>query len=251
VARLTIQQREERWNLSESFAVRLNRLFDTVYPPGRGPHTTAELIAALKADGIRTPARDVFRLRAGFAANPSTDTIERIAAFFGVPSAYFTDEQDVDSSSTGPLNAVGRINSMYGTAKRQVLRKSFTARLNRLFDTVYPPGRGPHTSAELVAALMAQGIRISAPYLSQLRSGTRANPSSEMIRSIAAFFRVSPAYFTDDGYFQYVDRELTLLAAMRDEEVRLVADRIVGLSPGAVDQLSVKVEELRRAEHLD
>lgn len=25
--------------MSTTFAARLNRLFDTVYPPGRGPHT--------------------------------------------------------------------------------------------------------------------------------------------------------------------------------------------------------------------
>ena len=38
--------------MSATFAARLNRLFDTVYPPGRGPHTSAEVIAALKAEGI-------------------------------------------------------------------------------------------------------------------------------------------------------------------------------------------------------
>lgn len=43
---------------------------------------------------------------------------------------------------------------------------TFAARLNRLFDTVYPPGRGPHTSAEVIAALKAEGITMSAPYLS-------------------------------------------------------------------------------------
>ena len=34
-------------SMSKTFAARLNRLFDTVYPPGRGPHTSAEVIAAL------------------------------------------------------------------------------------------------------------------------------------------------------------------------------------------------------------
>ncbi len=32
--------------MSTTFAARLNRLFDVVYPPGRGPHTSAEVIAA-------------------------------------------------------------------------------------------------------------------------------------------------------------------------------------------------------------
>ena len=46
------------------------------------------------------------------------------------------------------------------------MSNTFSARLNRLFDTVYPPGRGPHTSAEVIAALKAEGITMSAPYLS-------------------------------------------------------------------------------------
>lgn len=130
------------------------------------------------------------------------------------------------------------------------MTETFANRLNRLFDTLYPPNRGPHTSAELISALKAQGVRISAPYLSQLRSGMRANPSKETIDSIAAFFRVSPAYFTDDWYFEIIDRELTVLAAMRDRAVRRIAKQVVGLSNAAVDELAQRVEELRRAEDL-
>ena len=57
---------------------------------------------------------------------------------------------------------------------------TFSARLNRLFDTVYPPGRGPHTSAEVVAALNAEGIRMSVPYLSHLRTSHRTNLSIQL-----------------------------------------------------------------------
>ena len=81
---------------------------------------------------------------------------------------------------------------------------TFSARLNRLFDTVYPPGRGPHTSAEVVAALNAEGTAMSAPYLSQLRTGHRTNPSAATMTALANFFRIKPAYFTDDDYYQKV-----------------------------------------------
>src|SRR6202030_4696021 len=67
---------------------------------------------------------------------------------------------------------------------------TFAARLNRLFDTVYPPGRGQHTSAEVIAALKAEGITMSAPYLSQLRSGNRTNPSAATMAALANFFRI-------------------------------------------------------------
>jgi hypothetical protein len=69
---------------------------------------------------------------------------------------------------------------------------TFAARLNRLFDTVYPPGRGPHTSAEVIAALKSEGVTMSAPYLSQLRSGNRTNPSSATMAALANFSASSP-----------------------------------------------------------
>src|ERR1700752_2783492 len=131
------------------------------------------------------------------------------------------------------------------------MSKTFAARLNRLFDTVYPPGRGPHTSAEVIAALKAEGITMSAPYLSQLRSGNRTNPSSATMAALANFFRIKPAYFTDDEYYEKLDKELSWLSTMRDDGVRRIALRAVGLSSQAQQDLVERVDELRRAGHLD
>ena len=128
---------------------------------------------------------------------------------------------------------------------------TFADRLNRLFDTVYPPGRGSHTSAEVIAALKAEGITMSAPYLSQLRSGNRTNPSVATMAALANFFRIRPQYFTDGEYFARLDQELTWLAEMRDEGVRRIAARTVGLSSEAKDVLVARAEELRRKEQLD
>ncbi|WP_025737839.1 helix-turn-helix transcriptional regulator [Mycobacterium genavense] len=128
---------------------------------------------------------------------------------------------------------------------------TFAARLNRLFDTVYPPGRGPHTSAEVIAALKAEGITMSAPYLSQLRSGNRTNPSSATMAALANFFRIKAAYFTDDEYYEKLDKELTWMSTMRDDGVRRIALRAAGLSPQAQQDIVEHVDELRRAEHLD
>ena len=127
---------------------------------------------------------------------------------------------------------------------------TFADRLNRLFDTVYPPGRGPHTSAEVVTALKAEGLTMSAPYLSQLRSGNRTNPSNATMAALANFFRIRPEFFTDDAYYAKLDQELTLLAGLRDEGVRRVAARAIGLSPEAQRDVVEKVDELRRREHL-
>ena len=128
---------------------------------------------------------------------------------------------------------------------------TFAGRLNRLFDTVYPPGRGPHASAEVIAALRAEGVTMSAPYLSQLRSGHRGNPSRSTMTALANFVRIKPEYFTDDAYYEKLDEELTWLANMRDEGVRRIASRTVGLSPQAQRDVVEKVDEIRRREHLD
>jgi transcriptional regulator with XRE-family HTH domain len=128
---------------------------------------------------------------------------------------------------------------------------TFAARLNRLFDTVYPPGRGPHTSAEVIAALKAEGITMSAPYLSQLRSGNRTNPSSATMAALANFFRIKPAYFTDDEYYEKLDKELAWLATMRNETIRRIAVGASGLSPEAQQDIAERVDELRRKEQVD
>src|ERR1700677_1500413 len=128
---------------------------------------------------------------------------------------------------------------------------TFAARLNRLFDTVYPPGRGPHTSAEVISALKGEGITMSAPYLSQLRSGNRTNPSSATMAALANFFRIRPAFFTDDEYYEKLDKELSWLLVIRDEGVRRIALRVSGLSHEAQQDIVHRADELRRKEHLD
>lgn len=127
---------------------------------------------------------------------------------------------------------------------------TFADRLNRLFEAVYPPGRGPHTSAEVIAALRSEGITMSAPYLSQLRSGNRTNPSTATMAALANFFRIKPDFFTDDEYYEKLDAELAWLASVREEGTRRIATRAVGLSPEAQDDILARIEELRRKEQL-
>lgn len=122
---------------------------------------------------------------------------------------------------------------------------TFADRLNRLFDTLKPPGRDFYTSGELVSSLNAMGVRISAPYVSQLRSGARTHPSATTIEAIAKFFRVHPGYFTDTAYYTAVDKELTMMSAMRDPGVRRVVTRAIGLSPSAIDEIVEAADGLR------
>jgi transcriptional regulator with XRE-family HTH domain len=91
---------------------------------------------------------------------------------------------------------------------------------------------------------------MSAPYLSQLPTGHRTNPSAATMIALANFFRIKPAYFTDDDYYQQVD-ELTWLAHLPDEGARRIAMRASGLSRAAQNEIIQKADELRRKEHLD
>lgn len=113
------------------------------------------------------------------------------------------------------------------------------ARLNRLFDTVRPPGRGPLRNYEVITALRARGIEMSAPYLSQLRSGRRSHPSLDTLRQLADFFGVSVAYFTDtdSAYTRYVDAELCWLEAAHDPQVREFTTALLSLPPDVREDL--------------
>lgn len=107
------------------------------------------------------------------------------------------------------------------------------ARLNRLFDTIRPPGRGPLRNYEVLKALRARGIEMSAPYLSQLRAGRRNHPSLDMLHHLADVFGVSVAYFTDatGAYTRYLEAELCWLEMAHDPEVRMITTSLLTFPP--------------------
>ncbi|GAA4642571.1 helix-turn-helix domain-containing protein [Gordonia humi] len=126
----------------------------------------------------------------------------------------------------------------------------FARRLNKLFDTVHPPGRKPHTNAEVADAVSATGHKISKPYLSQLRNGHRTNPSHETVTALARFFKVKPDYFYDDVYAAKIDHDLELLSQLRGRSLRRLSSRAFDLSEESQDMLAAMAEKLRRGEGL-
>ncbi|BCK56699.1 helix-turn-helix domain-containing protein [Nocardia wallacei] len=127
---------------------------------------------------------------------------------------------------------------------------SFADRLNKLFATVHPPGRPPLSNAEVAANLAAAGQPVSKPYLSQLRSGQRTNPSAETIAALAKFFKVEPQYFTDDVYAARVDHDLELLSQLRGYNLRRLSSRAFDLSEESQNLLAVMADKLRASEGL-
>jgi transcriptional regulator with XRE-family HTH domain len=125
-------------------------------------------------------------------------------------------------------------------------------RLERLFATVHPPGRGPYSTREAAEAINEAADRplLSYNYLYQLRRGTKAEPGHTRLAAIAKFFEVPVTYFSDDEAASEIDEQLELLAALRDQGVRHIAFRAAGLSPGSLRAILAVIENARRLEGL-
>lgn len=110
---------------------------------------------------------------------------------------------------------------------------TFAERLNRLFANVYPPDSEPYTNEDVIHTLALRGTKLSAPYLSQLRTGQRQRPSKQKVEGIAGFFGVRTDYFTDrdESYRRAVEADLDGLELARNPGVRLLMTALTQLQP--------------------
>lgn len=78
----------------QSFAVKVNRLFQTIRSPEGKEYTPEHVAAWLRANGgPSVSASYLYALRRGGRDNPTKAQIEALARFFGVQPAYFFDEE--------------------------------------------------------------------------------------------------------------------------------------------------------------
>jgi transcriptional regulator with XRE-family HTH domain len=128
--------------------------------------------------------------------------------------------------------------------------RSLAEKIDLLFDTVRPPGRGPYTHDEVARAIERDGgPTISAAYIWMLRKGQRDNPTKKHLEALAKFFGVSPLYFFDETTGPQVEEQLALIAALRDGDVRrltLRAARVSSESLGSIAQVIERVQELEQ-----
>lgn len=124
-------------------------------------------------------------------------------------------------------------------------------RLNHLFSIVpRPDGRGLWNNDQAAAALAAAGTYMSAPYIGQLRSGKRNNPSARNLAALARLFAVPVDYFFDPEAAAKIDADLRLLSAIRDSGIKGVALRAQGLSEESLAGLAGIIEQVRKFERL-
>jgi transcriptional regulator with XRE-family HTH domain len=129
-------------------------------------------------------------------------------------------------------------------------RSALRGRLNRLFETVHPPGRGPYSNEEVARAIRAEGGGISRAYLSYLRNGDRDNPTLQHLEALARFFGVPAAYFFDESIADETYAQSEVALALRDAGVRSVALKVAGLSPQGLHAVSAMIEQIRTLEGL-
>ncbi|GHF29116.1 hypothetical protein GCM10010218_07840 [Streptomyces mashuensis] len=129
-------------------------------------------------------------------------------------------------------------------------------RLNYLFANMHPPG-APYTNGH-VAEEISRGeeygdVTLTEQYLSMLRNGRRVNPSPDVLRALAKFFAVPVGYLMGDlsaGQAARVEEEVRFLVAMRDQRVRAIALRSVGLPPEVQDSLTTIIGQFRQQMNL-
>jgi transcriptional regulator with XRE-family HTH domain len=125
-------------------------------------------------------------------------------------------------------------------------------RLDHLFLTVHPEGRGPYSHAEVANAINEAAGKniISTVYVWQLRTDQRDNPTMRHLSALAAFFGVSPAYFFPDNEPGQDDTHAELIEVLRDDSVRDLALQAAGLSDRSLQAISQIIEGARSAEGL-
>ncbi|MBT2450369.1 helix-turn-helix transcriptional regulator [Streptomyces sp. ISL-43] len=76
-----------------SLADKINHLFETVVQGSRQPYNTEEVARAISEAGIPISGSYIWLLRKGQRDNPTLKHLEGMAKFFGVPPAYFFNDQ--------------------------------------------------------------------------------------------------------------------------------------------------------------
>ncbi|MFF4394958.1 helix-turn-helix domain-containing protein [Streptomyces sp. NPDC001480] len=130
-------------------------------------------------------------------------------------------------------------------------RPLLAVRLDNLFKTVRPKGKH-WTNAEVAEELkrVSPELRVGGVYLSQLRTGKRANPSPDLLAALARFFGVSVAYFFDDKVAESVLNEIAAVEALRQSGVRAVAMRAAGMKKENLQAITAIMDQYRQLQGL-
>jgi transcriptional regulator with XRE-family HTH domain len=127
---------------------------------------------------------------------------------------------------------------------------SIAAKLDRLFESIRPPGQAEFSYTAVAEAIRAQqGISISHTYIWQLRTGRRTNPTIQHLTALATFFGVPVAYFLDDAEARKINDQLELLRTLQDAQVTEIALRAADVSESSREAIGEIVRKLWELEN--
>lgn len=126
--------------------------------------------------------------------------------------------------------------------------REFASVLEHLITSREDPDGRAWTNVSLAAALRDEGIPVTPPYLSQLRSGARTNPTLTFLRGLAKVLGVTLAALDSDDESQRVRDALDLQRAMTEQGIAGIALRAQGLSPQALAIIAQNIELARKLE---
>jgi transcriptional regulator with XRE-family HTH domain len=96
-ARSAARRPHPRTPAERTLAQRLEYVFRTVHEPGRREYSNEEVATAITLDqGVTISASYLWYLRTGQRDNPTLKHLNALAKFFGVPTAYFFDNDTAE-----------------------------------------------------------------------------------------------------------------------------------------------------------
>jgi transcriptional regulator with XRE-family HTH domain len=97
----TVQVAEEGKARHRTLADKLDHLYRTIHPAGRGEYSNEEVATAIRERGGSTiSATYLWQLRKGMRDNPAIKHVEALADFFGVSPSYFFDDAAAERIDT-------------------------------------------------------------------------------------------------------------------------------------------------------
>jgi transcriptional regulator with XRE-family HTH domain len=91
--------------MSDRLADKLNHLFRQVRPRGGQEYSNEQVASAISAGGVTISQSYIWQLRKAKKDNPTMRHLQALADFFGVPAAYFFDD-DVEGRVNEQLAAL-------------------------------------------------------------------------------------------------------------------------------------------------
>lgn len=121
--------------------------------------------------------------------------------------------------------------------RRTPSSRTLADKVNWLFETAHPAGRGPYSDAEVVALIeKVTGERFSHTTIWKLRNGQSENPQKRLIEAMARTFGVRPDFFfggpRPEIPADLTEEEFEMLAMIRGTRITLAQLRpFLALSP--------------------